>query len=85
MKWEDKLYGREFTIITDHKAATFFDNVIHSNPRRLRWSEYMSRFGAPVKYIEGLHNIVGDCMSRYFEADDPSESHQYHDYVNADA
>lgn len=85
LKWEDKLLGYPITIITDHKALTFFKTQSSFNPRQTRWMEYIERFNYTIMYVKGETNLVADCLSRYYENDSPGEVHNYDDYVNADA
>ena len=85
LKWEDKLLGRKFTIVTDHKALEFFKNANTPNNRQIRWLEYMARFDYDVQHVPGRENKVADCLSRYYENDNADESHPIQDYVNADA
>ena len=44
MKWEDKLLGRMFTVVTDHKGLEYFKTQPNSLPRQTRWWEYISHF-----------------------------------------
>lgn len=83
LKWEDRLIGRKVTVITDHKALTFFKTMQHK-PRHQRWVDYLERFDYNIVYVEGPINKVGDCLSRYFESDSPEESHELYEYVQAD-
>ena len=83
-KWEDKLIGRRFTVVTDHQSLEFFAKQRHLSGRQARWAEYLSRFDFEVVYVKGQHNIVADCLSRYYSSDRPDELHPEHQYVSAD-
>src|ERR1700684_2834694 len=75
LRWEDKLLGLQFTIVTDHKALTFFKEMPYTMQRRMRWWEYLSRFEYKIEYIKGDSNKVADSLSRYYMSDSPSEQH----------
>lgn len=66
-KWSDKLMGRKFTIVTDHKALEFFDSQKNITPRQTRWSEFLQPYNATIKYVKGRLNKVADCFSRYYK------------------
>ena len=83
-KWEDKLIGRKFTVITDHQSLEFFSRQKHLSGRQARWAEYLSRFDFEVTYVKGQYNIVADCLSRYYSSDLPGETHAEHQYVSVD-
>ena len=85
LRWEDKLFGLKFTIVTDHKALTFFKEAPYRTQRRMRWWEYLSRFQYSIEYIEGPTNKVADSLSRYYVSDEPEETHDVSEYVNADS
>ena len=85
MRWEDKLIGLPFMIVTDHQALTFFNEAPTRSQRRMRWREYLSRFNFMMKYLKGEDNKVADALSRYFSSDEPGETHDIAAYVNADA
>ena len=84
MKWEDKLMGRKFTVVTDHKSLEFFKKSSNPSPRRVRWLDYMSRFNYTVRHVPGKDNKVADCLSRYFENDNADDFHPVQEYVNTD-
>jgi hypothetical protein len=84
LRWEDKLLGLHFTIVTDHKALIFFKEAPYTTQRRTRWWEYLSRFDYKIKYIKGELNRVADSLSRYYMSDSPNEKHDISEYVNAD-
>ena len=37
MKWEDKLLGRKFTLVTDHKSFEYFKTQPLLSPQQVRW------------------------------------------------
>jgi len=83
-KWEDKLVGHPFHVITDHKALEFFKSQAQLSNRQRRWMDYMSRFDFDITYVKGEYNKVADCLSRYFESDTSADEHDFHDFVQAD-
>ena len=83
-KWEDKLVGIRFHVITDHKALEFFQTQVQLSNRQRRWMEYMAMFDFDITYIKGEYNKVADCLSRYFENDTNADEHERHEYVQAD-
>ena len=78
MKWEDKLLGRKFIIVTDHKGLEYFETQPSLSSRQTRWWEYRS-------HVDGDMNRVADCLSRYYENDSPDDHHLDHDFMSADA
>ena len=65
MKWEDKLIGRQFCIVTDHEALKTIkmSNQDGKSGRLIRWDEYLSRFQFSVMHVPGVLNKVADCLS----------------------
>ena len=53
MKWEDKLLGRKFTVVTDHKGLEYFKIQPNLSPRQTRWWEYLSHFNYNTIHIDG--------------------------------
>jgi hypothetical protein len=85
LKWEDKLLGRRFLVVTDHKALEFFKTQKRLNSRQARWMEFLARFDFDITYVKGETNLVADALSRYFENDHWDDSYDESQYVNADA
>lgn len=52
MAWEDKLLGRKFKVITDHRSLEFFQTQGCLPPRQSKWWEYLSRFNFDVEYVK---------------------------------
>lgn len=84
MKYEDKLLGRKFVVVTDHRSLEFFKTQRDLSRRQVRWSEYLGRFDFRFQYIEGKTNIVSDALSRYHEEDGADDVVPTSEYVNAD-
>ena len=42
LKWEDKLLGFGFTIVTDHEALGYLNTQRKLSSRQIRWIDYMS-------------------------------------------
>lgn len=77
-KWEDKLIGIRFHVITNHKALEFFKTQAQLSNRQRQWMDYMSRFNFNITYIKGEYNKVADCLSQYFESDTGADVHDVH-------
>ena len=53
MKWEDKLLGRKFTVVTDHKGLEYFKTQPNLSLRQTRWWEYLSHFNYNTIHVDG--------------------------------
>ena len=84
LKWEDKLLGFPFKIVTDHKALTYLSTQQKLSSRQIRWTDYLSRFNAEIICMKGVDNKVADCLSRYYETEGGEGAHERVDWVNAD-
>lgn len=58
------LYGRKFTLVTDHKPLTWFKNAQDANMRILRWKLKLAEYNYNVIYKTGKTNINADVLSR---------------------
>jgi hypothetical protein len=84
LKWEDKLIGQKFNIITDHKTLTFLNTQKDMSYQQCRWVEYLDCFDAPIIAVEGVKNKVADALSCYYSNDTANDVHSKHEYVQAD-
>ena len=84
MKWEDKLLGCKFTLVTDHKGLKYFESQKNLSDRQVQWWEFLSCFNYTIMHINGINNKVADCLSHYYENDTSEDNHSENTYVNTD-
>ena len=84
MKWEDKILGRKFTLVTDHKGLEYFETQKNLSDRQVQWWEFLSRFNYTIMHVDGMDNKVADCLSCYYENDASEDNHSENTYDNAD-
>ncbi|SRR5258708_1068903 len=83
-KWIDELTGgQKFTVVTDHKALTYFKAKQHTTGHHIRWQNFFSGFNCDIVYIEGHKNKVTDALSQYYNSSKDDDIH-YNDLVSAD-
>jgi hypothetical protein len=59
------LYGRHFTVATDHRNLVYlFKSTI---PKLVRWRLALMEFQFTVMHIAGIDNVVADGLSRLFQ------------------
>ncbi|QRV99475.1 Transposon Tf2-1 polyprotein [Ceratobasidium sp. AG-Ba] len=69
LKWEDKLHGRQFKVLTNHKSLEWLQTQRDLSRRQVRWLEYLSRFDFKLEHIPGSANIVVDALSKRYASD----------------
>jgi RNase H-like domain found in reverse transcriptase len=84
MKWEDKLLGRKFSLVTNHQGLKYFETQKNLSDRQVRWWEFLSRFNFTIMHVDGVDNKVANCLSRYYENNMGDKSHPEHIYMNTD-
>jgi hypothetical protein len=68
------LYGRHFTIRTDHAALTYLHKFSGNNARLLRWSLRLAEYDFTVQYRPGTKIPHVDSLSRYICAVSSNET-----------
>jgi transposase InsO family protein len=63
-KFRPYIYGRQFTIHTDHRALLWLCGKKDVTGRLARWSLKISEYAQSVRFIQGRHNKVADALSR---------------------
>ena len=69
-KLEPYLYGRHFTIETDHAPLTWIRKNQQLNARVTRWALALQPFDFRVENIKGKEALWADAMSRLPQTDD---------------
>lgn len=71
------VYGRKFTIVTDHKPLTWIFNVKDPSSRLMRWRLKLEEYEYTVVYKKGKHNTNADALSR-IHMNEVEENEQKH-------
>ena len=58
------LLGTKITVITDHKAITFFNKCRFANGRIMRWILATQDYNLDFQHIKGTLNVAADVLSR---------------------
>jgi hypothetical protein len=61
------LYGRKFTITSDHNPLVYLENVAPKSKRLTRWSLELAEYDKEIIYKKGSSNTNADALSRMFE------------------
>lgn len=65
-KYHPYLYGRHFTIQTDHQPLTWLQRVKTKNQKLLRWSLVLQQYKFELQHKKGTLNGNADGLSRAF-------------------
>ena len=63
-KLHDYLYGRSFTVRTDHAPLKWLQENKGKVGRRSRWALFLQSYKFKVEYIKGSENYLADLLSR---------------------
>ncbi|CAD7001845.1 unnamed protein product [Ceratitis capitata] len=58
------LFGRHFTIKTDHRPLIWLSNLKEPNAKLQRWKIKLNEFDFDINYIKGKENVIADGLSR---------------------
>ncbi|XP_050314887.1 uncharacterized protein LOC126749236 [Anthonomus grandis grandis] len=58
------LFGRKFTIITDHKPLQWLFSIKEPNSKLVRWRLKLQEYEYTIQYKKGIHNSNADALSR---------------------
>ncbi|CAM4605419.1 unnamed protein product [Lepidochelys olivacea] len=63
-KLEPYLFGRHFTVYTDHSPLTWLHQMKGANAKLLRWSLPLQDYDMDVVHVKGSANLIADALSR---------------------
>ena len=76
LKFHKYLYGRHFTIETDHKPLTILKGPDSTNPRLMKYAIALQPYDFTTKVIPGVENIGADFFSRHLNVENSSVTEQ---------
>ncbi|MEZ0209070.1 MAG: RNase H-like domain-containing protein, partial [Candidatus Paceibacterota bacterium] len=65
-KFRSYLYGRPFTLFTDHRALTYLLTQKHDNSLLNYWAETIFEFDMKIEHRPGVEMLLEDSLSRLF-------------------
>lgn len=68
------LFGRKFTLYTDHQPLTYALNLKTPNSKLVKWRLQLSEYDFEIKHRPGKQNAVADALSRIPEINVNEES-----------
>ncbi len=64
LKFQRYLYGRQFTLQTDHQPLRYLKTARLANSRLMRWALLLQPFRFTIESIAGKQNVGADYLSR---------------------
>nr|XP_006813842.1 PREDICTED: uncharacterized protein K02A2.6-like [Saccoglossus kowalevskii] len=75
--WHIVLYGRKYTLRTDHEALKSILSTVGSGHKPLRiyrWTDRLLQYNFDVEHMQGSKNFVADMLSRLVRTTDNTET-----------
>ena len=61
------LYGKQFTLQTDHRPLQFLSGLKFESSRIMQWALALQSYNFKVEHIKGKDNVGADFLSRTVE------------------
>lgn len=58
------LFGKKFTIMTDHKPLVYLFGMNNPSSRLLKFRLIMEEYDYNIEYVKGVNNVAADALSR---------------------
>lgn len=58
------LFGRTFTIMTDHKPLIYLFGMKDPSSRLIKFRLILEEYDCKIVYVKGKHNVIADALSR---------------------
>lgn len=87
MEFQHYLYGKRFTLVTDHAALILLRSEKDPHRRLARWVSQLQAFDFTVRYKKGSNHLDADCLSRLINDTAPepeSESEDVNVHLTGD-
>lgn len=68
------LYGKHFTILTDHKPLIYLFGMRDPSSRLVKFRLILEEYSFDIKYIKGQENVIADALSRIVITSDELKS-----------
>jgi hypothetical protein len=65
-KFHQHLWGRHFTLYTDHKALVYIHSQRDLNAMMVKWFDTLLDYNFDVVHLPGMDNVLPDALSRLF-------------------
>jgi transposase InsO family protein len=72
-RWRSYLFGKRFTLFTDHAPLQFRRALVNPNSRLTRWALILTEYDFEITHVKGELNVVADALSRSEDAESPTE------------
>jgi hypothetical protein len=74
MKWEDKLQGRKFQVLSDHHSLEWLKTQRGLSCHQVQWVEYLGHFDFKIVYIAGNDNLITNALLQCYKSDGPEDN-----------
>ncbi|KAJ8651493.1 hypothetical protein O0I10_012946 [Lichtheimia ornata] len=71
-KFHQFLWGKKFTLYTDHKALIYLHTQPHASPMIVGWLDVICNYDFDIVHLPGIQNVLPDRLSRLFAPQETS-------------